>query len=61
MVSWDTEPKPKTRPVHIPEDTHRAFKVVCARRGLSMQRMMNELIWKFIEHIEHEDKAKGED
>lgn len=38
--------------ISVPEDTHTEYKAKCARRGLSMNRVGNELVRSFLDEEE---------
>ena len=48
---------PKTKQVLLPEETHRALKSVCARRGKSMMDVLNTLVLEYVAQAQTEDRA----
>ena len=48
---------PKTKQVLLPEETHRALKSVCARRGKSMLAVLNTLVLEYVAQAQAEDRA----
>jgi len=57
MTNWGKGTKPKTCPIHIPEDLHRAFKAVCARRGLGVGKVAAEIIAAWIAAQEQKERS----
>lgn len=48
---------PRTKQVLLPEETHRALKAVCARRGQSMMDTLNALVLEYIRRAQEADQA----
>jgi len=47
----------KTKQVLLPDETHRALKSVCARRGVSMMDTLNTLVLEYVAQAQTEDRA----
>jgi metal-responsive CopG/Arc/MetJ family transcriptional regulator len=44
--------------LHIPEELHKRFKVVCAQEGKEMSELVRAWIEKYVEQIEKKQKSK---